>query len=46
MGDEMKEGEVKEGEIKVKEYVNKYFILRVSWVFGINGKNFVKTIIL
>lgn len=33
------------GEVKVKEYVNKYFILRVSWVFGINGENFVKTMI-
>lgn len=34
-----------EGELKVKEYLNKYFIVRISWVFGINGNNFVKTMI-
>lgn len=31
------------GEEKVKESLDKYFIVRISWVFGINGKNFVKT---
>lgn len=34
-----------EGELKVKEYLDKYFIVRISWVFGINGNNFVKTMI-
>ena len=33
------------GENKVKEYLNKYFIVRISWVFGKNGNNFVKTMI-
>lgn len=31
-----------EGELKVQEILNKYFIVRISWVFGINGNNFVK----
>ncbi|GAA0727100.1 dTDP-4-dehydrorhamnose reductase [Clostridium malenominatum] len=34
-----------EGELKVKENLNKYFIVRVSWVFGLNGNNFVKTML-
>lgn len=34
-----------EGEVKVKENLKKYFIVRVSWVFGINGNNFIKTMI-
>lgn len=34
-----------EGEIEVKEHLDKYFIIRISWVFGVNGKNFVKTMI-
>lgn len=34
-----------EGELKVKENLHKYFIVRVSWVFGINGNNFVKTML-
>lgn len=33
------------GELKVKEIVNKYFIVRISWVFGFNGNNFVKTML-
>lgn len=34
-----------EGEIKVQKYLDKYFIVRISWVFGVNGNNFVKTMI-
>lgn len=34
-----------EGELKVKENLSKYFIVRVSWVFGSNGNNFVKTML-
>ncbi|WP_271809515.1 dTDP-4-dehydrorhamnose reductase [Clostridium beijerinckii] len=34
-----------EGELKVKELLEKYFIVRASWVFGINGNNFVKTML-
>ena len=34
-----------EGELKVKEILSKYFIVRISWVFGKNGNNFVKTMI-
>lgn len=33
------------GELKVKENLDKYFIVRISWVFGINGNNFVKTML-
>ena len=34
-----------EGELAVKELLDKYFIVRIAWVFGVNGKNFVKTIL-
>ena len=34
-----------EGEKFVQENTKKYFILRTAWLFGINGKNFVKTMI-
>jgi dTDP-4-dehydrorhamnose reductase len=34
-----------EGELKVREILDRYFIVRISWVFGINGSNFVKTMI-
>ena len=34
-----------EGEQAVMENLDKYFIVRIAWVFGINGKNFVKTMI-
>ena len=33
------------GENAVKEICDKYFIVRISWVFGSNGKNFVKTML-
>lgn len=33
------------GEDKVKTLLEKYFIVRISWVFGINGNNFVKTML-
>lgn len=33
------------GEIAVKELLEKYFIVRVSWVFGKNGNNFIKTML-
>lgn len=33
------------GENAVKKYCEKYFIIRTSWVFGINGGNFVKTML-
>lgn len=34
-----------EGEKIVKEIVEKYFIVRISWVFGLNGNNFVKSML-
>lgn len=34
-----------EGEQLVAEMLDKYFIVRIAWVFGLNGKNFVKTMI-
>lgn len=34
-----------EGELAVEELLEKYFIVRISWVFGINGKNFVDTML-
>ena len=33
------------GELAVKELLSKYFIVRISWVFGVNGNNFVKTML-
>lgn len=33
------------GEDFVRETLTKYFIVRISWVFGINGNNFVKTML-
>ena len=33
------------GEEAVQELLEKYFIVRISWVFGVNGKNFIKTML-
>lgn len=39
-------GETKlQGELAVFETLTKFFIVRIAWVFGINGKNFVKTML-
>lgn len=34
-----------EGELAVEKYVKKSFIVRIAWVFGVNGKNFIKTML-
>lgn len=34
-----------EGELAVEENLTKYFIVRIAWVFGVNGKNFIKTML-
>ena len=34
-----------EGEKAVSGILDKFFIVRISWVFGLNGKNFVKTML-
>ncbi len=34
-----------DGELAVAETLEKYFIVRIAWVFGLNGKNFVKTML-
>lgn len=34
-----------EGEEVVKQLLEKYFIVRISWVFGLNGNNFIKTML-
>ena len=33
------------GELAVKERVEKFFIVRIAWVFGLNGNNFIKTML-
>ena len=34
-----------EGELAVANTLDKYFIVRIAWVFGKNGKNFIKTML-
>lgn len=34
-----------EGELAVSSILDKYFIVRIAWVFGLNGKNFIKTMV-
>lgn len=34
-----------EGERAVEQLLTKFFIVRIAWVFGTNGKNFIKTMI-
>ncbi len=34
-----------EGELAVENTLTKYFIVRIAWVFGVNGKNFIKTML-
>ena len=34
-----------DGELEVSKILDKYFIVRIAWVFGKNGKNFIKTMI-
>ena len=34
-----------DGELAVANTIDKYFIVRIAWVFGVNGKNFIKTMI-
>ncbi len=39
-------GETKlQGELAVSSQLDKFFIVRIAWVFGLNGKNFIKTMI-
>ncbi len=39
-------GETKlQGELAVKRLLSDYFIVRIAWVFGINGNNFIKTML-
>lgn len=33
------------GELAVSENLEKFFIVRIAWVFGVNGKNFIKTML-
>lgn len=34
-----------EGEEQVRKILDKYFIIRISWVFGVNGNNFINTML-
>lgn len=39
-------GETKlKGELAVSSQLDKFFIVRIAWVFGLNGKNFIKTML-
>lgn len=34
-----------EGELAVRELVERFFTVRIAWVFGVNGRNFIKTML-
>ena len=34
-----------EGELAIEELVKKFFTVRIAWVFGVNGQNFIKTML-
>ena len=34
-----------EGELAVANTLEKYFVVRIAWVFGLNGNNFIKTML-
>ena len=34
-----------EGELAIEELLEKYFTVRIAWVFGVAGKNFIKTML-
>lgn len=34
-----------EGELAVRELLEKFYIVRIAWVFGVNGSNFIKTML-
>lgn len=34
-----------DGELAVSEILDRYFIVRIAWVFGVNGNNFIKTML-
>ena len=34
-----------EGELAIETILEKYYIVRIAWVFGVNGKNFIKTML-
>lgn len=34
-----------EGELAIEQNLTRYFIIRIAWVFGVNGKNFIKTML-
>mgnify|MGYP000565638056 CR=1 FL=1 len=34
-----------EGELAIEENLTKYFTVRIAWVFGVNGRNFIKTML-
>lgn len=34
-----------DGEVAIRKHLDKYYIVRIAWVFGVNGKNFIKTML-